>query len=513
MLSALSNTFLRALLRVYFVGAFALIALIGAQCCKCSAKLHLLNGRSVRLVEMTGWVRGPDIAQAVWKLRRLPGGVWLGTVMIAASVVSLVADLASSTLVYERDIVSRCLFGQGLVVESSKSSWGTPPPNSKASLIVSNAQIFSFDNQGAVGIYRKVNSDVNFYAEYEDLLGWWNCEDVGQDETYDPSVSVGDLTESLVQLGLLYPLAWTNSDNHGDLSTHAISWSSSQPDDAQLPFTVKASIDQGYNFNDSKLMKSYTCSVDSNSPELDMINSILSEMASNSTLQQWVGYLPSYVYDGSGTPASDQAPLYLAQSLNSMTMVEGGNNILTSTVALSDDPTQGCIVPKTYISPFVIFLILLVGLTLVGLMAYWIILLTRLGANILPSFIRKSEGSSLKPIPDGLLSWMLQATRETSFHQQQNEHGMINLENVPKKEMQLRDWNFTVVQDPNNGRIARLVRPGEGVPLTVPPPQMTQSTEPAPYNSQYGDPGVQWEPKQDVHYTSVPIYNQNDQGY
>jgi hypothetical protein len=102
MLSPLDSSFLRGLLRVYFVLAFIVIGLIGSQCCKCSVKVGLSHGRSIKLNRMTGWIGGPSLIKAIWQLRRLPGGVFFGLLMIVTSIVTLVADFATSTLVYRK---------------------------------------------------------------------------------------------------------------------------------------------------------------------------------------------------------------------------------------------------------------------------------------------------------------------------------------------------------------------------------------------------------------------------
>ena len=108
MISQLDSSFLRGLLRVYFVLAFILLGIIGSQATKCTVKVALQRGRAVKLNKMTGWISGPSLIKAIWQLRRLPGGVIFGLIMIVASVTTLVADFATSTLVY-REFPAPCL--------------------------------------------------------------------------------------------------------------------------------------------------------------------------------------------------------------------------------------------------------------------------------------------------------------------------------------------------------------------------------------------------------------------
>lgn len=135
-----------------------------------SRKLDLVHRRSVNLNEMTGWIRGADLWQGIYKLRRLPGGLWIGMIMVSASVMSLVADLATSTLVYRKEIPSRCLFTRGLVVYPN-STWTEPPPQERPAVVASNAQIISQTNGGLIGVYRKASFALDFSAQPDDLLG------------------------------------------------------------------------------------------------------------------------------------------------------------------------------------------------------------------------------------------------------------------------------------------------------------------------------------------------------
>jgi hypothetical protein len=190
-----------------------------------------------------------------------------------------------------------------------------------------------------------------------------------------------------------------------------------------------------------------------------------------------------------------------------MTMVQGGFGSIITEVGPGGDPTYGCIVPKTYISIVVLILAAIVGSALVGMFSYWILMLIRLGAHSLPFSSKRSKRSAISPLPDGLVSWMLQATRESNFGQQQTEYGRINMDIVPGEEKQTREWNYEVVDGVSDTQLARLVRVGGS-----PGPMVQQVASPG-YNS-YAEPGVQWDPKHGGQYSvGVPLVSNTERGY
>lgn len=265
MISELDSSFLRGLLRVYFILAFIILGLIGSQCCKSSVKLGLLHGQSIRLNKMTGWISGPSLIKAIWQLRRLPGGVFFGLLMITASIMTLVADFATSTLVYrkiiflsasqkltdpcaiETNVYDRCNFDMGLVIDHTKEWWIVPPPNSAAAVVASTAQRISILNGGYIGIYNKAGFSLDFSAEERDLMGWWTCtEEIGKDVTYasfNPATTPDGLTDEaisddLLARGLQYPSAWMVRDISDVAGTaHLIAWSGMYS--IQIPLSIK----------------------------------------------------------------------------------------------------------------------------------------------------------------------------------------------------------------------------------------------------------------------------------
>jgi hypothetical protein len=194
-------------LRIYFITVLTLLGLIGSECCKCVAKVDLLRGKKVKLHLMTGWLRPIDIVTCIWKLKRLPGGVWLGIVMIITTLLSVSADLTVTAFVVPVLAPGECLFTTGLVMNwQTPEDFFSPPPQGYPALIASNAQFYSADSNCSVGIYKKVpqDGDPAFCGRDNDILGRWECEDQNKDTSFGSDVTVQSVTEDLIQANLQY---------------------------------------------------------------------------------------------------------------------------------------------------------------------------------------------------------------------------------------------------------------------------------------------------------------------
>jgi len=107
---------IRFILRGYFLITLFLLSIIGRQVGKCAAKVELLKNKAVSLHRMTGWLHANDIGLVIWKLHRLPGGWWLGTMMITTSILSIISNLLITKLINPTLLPALCNFNQGLVV-------------------------------------------------------------------------------------------------------------------------------------------------------------------------------------------------------------------------------------------------------------------------------------------------------------------------------------------------------------------------------------------------------------
>lgn len=183
-------------------------------------------------------------------------------------------------------------------------------------------------------------------------------------------------------------------------------------------------------------------------------------------------------------------------------MVQGGLGSIMEVPKPEDDHTYGCLVTKTSISIVVIALACAVGAALLGMFIWWIIMLFRIRAHSLPFRKSGSKRSAIRPVPDGLVAWMLQATRESTFGQQEKQYGRVNMDIVPENDHQTKDWTYKVVDD-GSDPYARLTRAG-GTPLPI------AEQAPSPGYTGYPPPPGQWDPKHGGQYGVVP---QNDGRY
>jgi hypothetical protein len=240
-------------------------------------------------------------------------------------------------------------------------------------------------------------------------------------------------------------------------STSFLGSSSIGSDNTGSPFNVLVSIDLDASVTDTKTMKTFLCTANSNSTEdQTAINSILSQMESVTTLYNWASGLEGVLYEGEGTGASMYAKFLLELYLNTMTMVQGGSNSVLNTPLLDDNIVYGCIVNKTRVAIGIYFLVLFLAFIFVITTLYWMILLLVISTHAVARLARRKSGlRNIKPVPDSVISWMLQAARENY----QGSHA--NAQGIPMKEQDLRDWIFTVV-DSTQG-VARIGRANEDV--------------------------------------------------
>lgn len=202
-----------------------------------------------------------------------------------------------------------------------------------------------------------------------------------------PEMSEDDIAAYLYNHNLQYvpDPTYTSIVDGKNFSTHYVARSSSIYGDTVSKFDVVASIDLN--------------ATEADSPE---------------TLYEWVDSLESAIYLGALFNASNPARGLVAQ-LNSLTMVQGvSNSVFSSTTDIS---WYSCIISRTTISPFVFLLAAFAGFILLVTLFYWIYLLVHLGSLALPGMSHRRDAGprNLKPVPDSILSWMLQATRENAL--------------------------------------------------------------------------------------------------
>ncbi|KAN0098225.1 hypothetical protein V8E51_013888 [Hyaloscypha variabilis] len=458
---------LRTLFRMYFIIVLFFLSIIGRQVAKCAAKVELLKGNPVSLHRMTGWLHANDIGIVIWKLHRLPGGWWLGLMMIITSIITIMSDLLVTRLINPLLSPALCPFSTGLIMNWDSLTWSVPPTDGYPALVAANAQIPVDPDQCQVD---------------DDLMGGWACTDVEDDQQWTASDSLQGIGDWLVQNGLQYSnWSYTDVENGSGATIHVVFWSSSADSGTSgKPFDVRVSVDMSISVTDAKTFKTYNCTiVPSKALWTDPLNAILSKMNSYKTLSQWSNGLGGVIYMGDWTAAdpSTTGPS-IEQYLNTLTMVEGGSNGILNAAMVGDMPYYGCLTSQAQIHTIIFFLIAFARFIFLATLIYCFMLLARLSTHFLVSKFRPESHtdsiSDIKPVPDSTLSWILQAAREDALETEHMSTGYRNLQInpvsglaeeartisnssvvVPSQEYELRDWRFQVVD--GSAGIARVV--------------------------------------------------------
>jgi hypothetical protein len=290
LLVTIESSNLRLALRAYFTVMFPLFGFLGDKCLAYRAQRNVIARKQVAITSMTGWLTNISLAVAIIGFRRLPGGLWFGTLMIVSTILSLLSDLAVSGLVQTVNVATRCPFSKGLVVPQSFSPagfWAIPPNNGAPYFVVAQAQLTSSANGGLVGIYWKVNRDLNFRADTLDVAGQWNCKDINNDIEHDADTTPNAIVADLANKGYIYRKEAPNcASNYGNGTfSHPIVLDSSVGNNTGVVFDVRASIDLTANGPDTKKMKSFHCVMDAKGVEWVLKNIV--RFANSQAMVPW----------------------------------------------------------------------------------------------------------------------------------------------------------------------------------------------------------------------------------
>ena len=302
-----------------------------------------------------------------------------------------------------------------------------------------------------------------------------------KDEQWPPSTGLKTIGNWLFQNNLQYSNASVYRYYYGSRTVHEVFWSSSAPTDySSQPFDVLISVDMNSSISDIKTFKTFFCNITASNAEYQVgLNKILSKMESKSTIEQWIAGLQGVVYMGSQSVPSADLKTNLEQFLNTMIMVEGGNNDVFSTTLNGDTPFYGCLTWQAEVHPIILFLVGFAGFIFLVTLIYYFMLLTKLSALSMVTNFRPNSNlesrANLRPIPDSILSWILQAARENALQTVHMSTGNRDVKrqpvggqaeeirtmsdssvSVPSHENELRDWRFEVVDMPAG--IARVIR-------------------------------------------------------
>ena len=379
-----------------------------------------MRKENVILSDMTGWLKGFDLAKYTWKLRKLPGG-WVGLLMVVVTTLSLTSDLAVAGLVQSVLVPRRCFFGTGLVLNyTSTTSSMYPSFNGAPALIANQAQATSLNNTGLQGIYRKINNSTDFRADADDYLGSWTCTDEGT-LTYASTYTPDDITADLQKQGLIYPgtpgrevysdaalgTPWQSTGNFD----HLVIWGSSLADNVtgQI-FDMRVSIDLTTSYSDPPEMWSFHCTMNASQAEYILIG-----MDSMWTTANWAPMLQGNVYDGALTTAYPNSGEIIARLLNTITMVAGGLDSLQSIpIGSWIDMTQGCLASRTSIPIAITAMFLAITVIAVFVTKLWIFLTLWLLWARRSHKIPKHAKRQISQAPNDLVDWMTHAVRESA---------------------------------------------------------------------------------------------------
>ena len=415
----ISSAYVRLALRAYFTILFVLLGLVGDRCCLQRTKLSLYNRRRVNITYMTGWLSGARAAAALVKFRVSPAAL-LQTVMILASVLALLCDLAVSGLVTTTEVVTRCHFNtSGPYTALSTLSFGylsiTKNPEGYTYNLITQAQSTSVRNGGLDGVYKKMNGDPSFRAASEDIIASWKCQHLGEDRTFSIHSTIEEIYSNLTRDGLLFEEsagydAEASSYDANSTTTNLFLWSGSQGQFPSGPWSVRAAVEIPGASTAILNMTIYDCHM-----ETQAIEWILRDINVLAALNQWAlivgGTLrPQFVFnapDISKNPAS-----ILESNLNSIIMNHGaGLSPIPWNEVIGTDPLQGCLAPRAQVSPLVVTLFALSTAALLAASIYWAVLtclISRARSQVPSEYAKAVE----RDTPNGLLTWMREAIHQ-----------------------------------------------------------------------------------------------------
>jgi hypothetical protein len=285
----LSSAYVRLALRAYFTIFLLLLGFVGDQCCAQRVKLRLYRHQNVGVSQMTGWLSGTDAVMA-WVTMRVSVAGWIGPVMILASLLSNVCDLAVSGLVVGVEVVSRCPFnttGMYTVITNTPLPARTYDTNARPLYnLITQAQSTTLLNRGLDGIFSKVNTNVKFRADPEDIVCQWKRDATGE-QSFQASKSLtagDDITSALVDDGLLFNQSRTGCWTiHPDNSINQLFiWSASQDDYPTEPWQVRAAVETTEDTEAEMVMEMHTCQMVA--PSVDWA---LQETVPQTALYRW----------------------------------------------------------------------------------------------------------------------------------------------------------------------------------------------------------------------------------
>jgi hypothetical protein len=370
--------------------------------------------------------------------------------MATATALGIAGDLAVTTFVVSQNVPDRCDFSTGLVFNISDANslrFENPPPNGAPFYYLMQAQLTSLGNGGSQGIYKKVNNDTKFRADTNDLLGTWSCTqeaDIG----YPPKTPLPQIIGDLNRTGLIFGdnLVWAETQIVNEtyqatgLFTHALILTATGIGFGEA-FDFKAALQVEVSMDQNITMRPMKCSL---AAPLAAVAAY--SLNSSATMNKWSPNMEGMFYYGADTVLSLDADKIMERLLNTMTMIQGGNDYLLAT-APANDPKYGCLKPRTNIPDGI--------LALIGIELVFCLLLVL--SYIFDWFRLRSMDPTRRKLADrlpyGQTSWIVHAVRERIRGRRTGD----DVDEIKKKG--LRTWDLVEEDDEIFPRLGKAVSP------------------------------------------------------
>ncbi|KAM3072103.1 hypothetical protein ACMFMG_008565 [Clarireedia jacksonii] len=364
---------------------------------------------AVPINHLTPWLAIGDFITYIWRVRKLPGGIY-AVLMFGTAVFSLAHQYFVSAFINSTPYPTKCTYVNGVNTLHSNQSFA-PVPQWYATRLVSTALTWAVYNEGEVGIYAKVpnlRAYDSFKPQKSDVLGAWKCtEKTGSPLSRPDWQSFSTAWNALDKDNFLYPqyrrmAAGTWPDD--TVLQSFVYWSANAfSNETTKQWNVRASVIGGLNqtnSNQTLITSNFECSIIKATSQ-----NWSPPLMPSTVIGDWVKYL----YGETRGYNSNSYGSTLEQTLDTMSMVAGSMNGWAIPLQPGQDPLYGCTVygatvdSAVYIMLFVLFAIFMavVGIDLYAFAIY------KFGRD-------KQSGDELSYVPTDLLSWQLAILKQST---------------------------------------------------------------------------------------------------
>ncbi|KAE9382219.1 hypothetical protein N431DRAFT_425663 [Stipitochalara longipes BDJ] len=453
----------RIVLRIYFTVLLLLVAILGNSFCALRARWQLAHYGRIPVVKLTGWLNWSQALLLTWSLRSNALG-FFGIVMVFTSLLSKASDLVVLGLVNEVMIETRCPFNTStdflvLANEYYGVAHSAPDPEGSFYNLVTQAQINSVRNGGLDAIYGKVNTNINFRANPEDVVANWTCSELGDPSTspvYDSYTTYQNITTDLANRNLIFAdvdnayISCFRTNGLDPRINQLVIITANNTQETDGTFSIRASFDTTPSYTDAKAMRSFECNLGPQNQTW-----MQTHIGVQSTLTSWCSLLRGDMYDGYSTNKTfTLVPETRFESyLHSMIM--SANSLMSPTTSMIHDYTQGCMDGRTIVPWPVTLLLAAVTVFFIAMVCAWLALVVMVHSR--PGARALSAGDN-GTVPLGMLGWIRYAVRQSPAAAQANEADGMGSED----DIVLRKW--CVERTSSGGRLrVRIRQAGEGL--------------------------------------------------